>query len=264
MQPIQPDQIVASLTASQSVFTDLIYEASLDSTNDYLWRQHQSGEPIHGRICITDYQTAGKGRRGRMWVADAGQNITMSLAWRVKGVPIPSMSLAVGVAIATVLRRAGYESVGLKWPNDILALGAKLGGILVEAKTDGGFTDYVIGIGLNVDLSTNTERAVGQAIIDLKQLSNRSIDRSGLIAELVISVEHYLCQLEAQGFQAIQPDWQEMHAMQGEAVQLELAETTHRGRIAGVDVDGALRLQTPSGMRTFNSGEVSLRPVAGQ
>ena len=119
---------------------------------------NQSDEPIHGRICITDYQTAGKGRRGRAWVADAGQNITMSLGWRSKGMPIPSMSLAVGVAIATVLRRRGYESVGLKWPNDILARGSKLGGILVEAKTDASFTDYVIGIGLNVDLSTNTER----------------------------------------------------------------------------------------------------------
>ena len=83
-----------------------------------------------------------------------------------------------------------------------------------------------------------------------------------LITELVKSVEKYLHQLEAQGFQAIKPEWQDMHAMQDEEAQLEIAGTIHQGRIAGVNADGALLMQTPLGMRTFNSGEVSLRALA--
>ncbi len=113
--------------------------------------------PEQGRseVLLAEFQTAGRGRRGRAWLAPPGGAVCMSLSWTFPEVPRDAggLSLAIGVCVIRALRAQGVTGAHLKWPNDILAGGRKLGGILIELRAEsGGPACVVVGIGLNVAL----------------------------------------------------------------------------------------------------------------
>ena len=120
-----------------------------DAELDRMLRQAEAGLPS-GSVCVAEQQTAGRGRRGRPWVSPYAGNIYLSVLWRFAqgATALEGLSLAVGVAVATALERSGVQGVGLKWPNDVLHEGAKLGGILLEMVGDAtGACAVVIGVG---------------------------------------------------------------------------------------------------------------------
>jgi biotin-[acetyl-CoA-carboxylase] ligase BirA-like protein len=122
---------------------------SCDSTNAVLLARAEAGAPS-GTVVIANEQTAGRGRRGRSWFASRGDSLTFSLLWRfAPGTAPAGLSLAVGLAVAQALEKVGAGGTALKWPNDILKDGRKLGGILVEL-LPGAPHAAVIGIGINL------------------------------------------------------------------------------------------------------------------
>ncbi|HZV53837.1 MAG TPA: biotin--[acetyl-CoA-carboxylase] ligase [Rhodocyclaceae bacterium] len=228
--------------------------AECDSTNTLLMALAESGAPS-GTVIATEHQTAGRGRMGREWHADAASSLTFSLLWRLPSGASPSgLSLAVGVAVAEALQTLGIDKVALKWPNDILLDGRKLGGILIELAS----TAAVIGIGLNLRLPAGLPDEVRRGATALE----RDVDRNVLLGRLLAGLHGALEAFAADGFVALRDRWQALNAHTGAPVRiLSGFSAPLEGRCVGIDVDGALLLETAAGTQRVISGDVSLRPA---
>jgi BirA family biotin operon repressor/biotin-[acetyl-CoA-carboxylase] ligase len=232
------------------------------STNTLLLARARAGAPS-GSVIACELQSAGRGRRGNSWQSGLGGSLTFSLLWRFAqgAAGLSGLSLAVGVAVARALASVGVADVQLKWPNDLLHAGRKLGGILIELHGDApGPTAAVIGIGLNVRLQTTLRDAIAQAVTDAASISKQVPQRNRLLAAVLIELAQVLEQFAAHGFAPLRQEWIAHHAHQGKPVTLSSGDgKTLAGRAAGVAEDGALLIETARGLERFVSGELSLR-----
>lgn len=233
------------------------------STNAHLMDWAQNGAP-HRAVVTAEWQSEGRGRRGRAWHAGLGSGLMFSLLWR-SGRPaaeLSGLSLAVGVALVKTLRRLGLTQVGVKWPNDILMDGAKLAGVLIELTGDMlGPSTAIIGVGVNIQGGDTLTGQVGQPVTDL-QSHLGAVSRSEIFLELVSGLDAGLALFEERGFSTFQADWQACHVHQDREVMLHSGKgDAITGRARGVDEHGALLLETATGLQRFHSGEVSLRAV---
>ena len=256
------EAIVAALGARSRALAIEIADV-IDSTNSELARRAARGD-IHRQLLAAEWQTAGRGRRGRGWTSVVGGSLTFSLGWRFEQGAgyLSALPLAVGLALANALDAEGFAGVELKWPNDLIHRGRKLGGILVELSGDAlGPSLAVIGIGLNVRLPAGARREIAQPVVDLSGIApGRSIDRNALLAvigtQLVAMLEAYA----DKGFAPLRAAWQRRHALQKQPVQMLLPDGGRvRGEVVGVDADGALVLNSRGRRLRFVSGEVSLQ-----
>ncbi len=235
------------------------------STNALLLGRSAHGA-ASGTAVACELQTAGRGRRGNSWVTGLGDALTFSLLWRFETSPaaLGGLSLAVGVACVRALARLGLRGVRLKWPNDLVFEGAKLGGILVEIGGEAhGPCVAVIGVGINVQLPETARRGLGQPVTDLAAPGLALPARNDLLAKLLASVAEAAMLFERRGFAPFRAAWQRRHAWQGQRVRVLVAERRAiDGVAAGVAEDGALLLETPRGVERFHAGEVSLRGAA--
>ena len=237
----------------------------LDSTSSELLRRAQKRD-IHGVALAAEWQTAGRGRRGRTWTAIAGGCLTFSIGWRFEQGAgfLAGLSLAVGVAVARALEAEGFRGIALKWPNDIIHRHLKVGGILIEVNGDAlGPSTTVIGVGLNVRLPANARKDIAVPVTDLTSIAGRGakdIDRNWLLACLIAELAAVLQQYAKEGFAPFAAEWQHRHAYQGKPVTLLLPDgATVAGKVAGVDASGALVLADGPRRARFLSGEISLR-----
>ncbi len=227
------------------------------STNTLLLERARNAIPS-GSVLVCELQSAGRGRRGNSWQSGLGGNLTFSLLWRFgRGAAgLSGLSLAAGVAVARALASLGIEGVQLKWPNDLLHAGRKLGGILIELHGDAA----VIGIGLNLRLRAGVRAAIAQAVTDLAAISAQVPQRNLLLAAILIELAPVLEQFAVQGFAPLREEWMDRHAHQGKPVTLASGDgKTVAGRAAGVAEDGALLLETAQGLERYINGELSLR-----
>ena len=217
---------------------------------------------------LAEYQSAGRGRHARSWIAPPGGAICLSLSWSFAALPgdAGALSLAMGVAALRALATLGRLPVGLKWPNDLLADGRKLGGMLLELRSEGGGPAHVVyGIGLNVALGAELSARVaasGLEPTDLAVLGVPGCDRNRLAAELIAAAVDAFVVFEREGFRAFFADWQSADLLRGQTVTVSGVGTEVAGRAAGVDSDGALLVETAGGLQRFISGEVSVRARA--
>ncbi len=242
----------------QAKQADLFIEvvAKTDSTNsDLLNRVATLTSPA---ALIAKEQMSGRGRAGKKWVSVPGATLAFSVAWPFHSIQsLAGLPLVVGVAMAGALQSFGTQTK-LKWPNDILKEGKKLGGILVEtAKADQGIW-AVIGIGLNLLLPEDAEQKIGQPVASAPLLAQ--MDRNQLIAGLLAHLATTLVQFSEKGFESFMPLWHRYHAHQDAQVVLFDAESLqYEGVAKGIDSHGRLLLDTVTGMVAVSSGEVSLR-----
>ena len=259
---LERNAIVAALgSLAESLAIEVV--DTLDSTSSELARRAGSSD-VDRHLLAAEWQTAGRGRRGRGWSAVLGGSLTFSLAWRFEqgAGHLSALPLAVGVALARALEAAGFVGVRLKWPNDLIHGDAKLGGILVELSGDAlGPSLAIVGIGLNVRLTAAARREIGQPATDLASLgAAQAIDRNALLARVAAELVTVLEGYADAGFAPLRAAWQRRHAYQKKAVRVLLPDGgTVRGTIAGVDSDGALILDSGGRRLRFVSGEVSLR-----
>ena len=249
--------------AAKSSLANLEIHGELDSTNSRLMGLAVNGYAPGGSVCLAEFQTAGRGRIGRGWVSPFGSNICLSLLWWFDDhSSYAGLSLAVGVCIIRALRDAGVEGVGLKWPNDILWQGRKLGGILLEATGEAhGRCAVVIGIGLNLHIPAGTASAIDQPWVDLGQITGGiHLSRNGLIARLLNGLLELVSEYPRQGLQAYIEEWRQWHCMAGRRSVLTIGEKPIHGVVAGVSDEGLLLLECEDGgMRRFASGDLRLR-----
>ena len=238
----------------------------IDSTNARLMAEAWAGAPS-GTACLAERQTAGRGRRGRIWISPFGTNLYLSLLWRYPLAPaaLGGVSLAAGVAVARVLRDVGASELTLKWPNDLLWQRRKLGGILLEVAGEAqGPSFLVAGLGINLRMPADQGRVIDQPWTDLAgilgdRLPGRNVLAARLIAALCSALERY----GQQGLEPFLADWDTFDGLRGERVRLRLGERVIEGTYTGIAPDGALHLATVEGVQSYHAGEVSLRPVEG-
>ncbi|XOV83440.1 MAG: biotin--[acetyl-CoA-carboxylase] ligase [bacterium] len=231
----------------------------VDSTNTQmvdLGRQRS----IAGQVYLAEFQFGGKGRRGRHWMSPFGRNLAISLGFATHKPlnELGGMSLVVGLALAEVLDAAGVEALTLKWPNDLLLAGRKLGGVLIELIQRGHHTEFVVGFGLNLALTPGEIAAIGQPVADLRS-GVHIIDRSQLAVACVQTVNRYLTLFEDEGFAPFVRAFNDLHFYQGKNCTLIQGDQSIVGRVEGVGLDGELILVTQHGEERFHGGEVSLR-----
>lgn len=240
---------------------------SIDSTNAALLAR---ADPPRGLadILIAEYQTAGRGRRGRAWMAPPGGAICLSIGWSFPQLPpdLAALSLAVGVCALRAVRGHTSASSGapaLKWPNDLTLADRKLGGILIEMRAESaGPTYVVVGIGVNVALGTHLLQqvaATGTRAADLASAGADPRKRNAIAAELAEAVIAGLARFQHDGFRPFLEEWQAADALRGRPVTVYTAETRLRGVARGIDASGALLVQTPQGLERIISGDVSVR-----
>jgi BirA family biotin operon repressor/biotin-[acetyl-CoA-carboxylase] ligase len=221
----------------------------------------------HAHVVLAECQTGGRGRRQRAWYSPAGGNIYMSLGWRFESgqTSLSTLPLVVAICVSQALRRTGLVDYGIKWPNDILADGKKLAGILVEMQSTGSEPVMaVIGIGLNVSMpATDTgelEKVIDRPWTDLEsQLPPEAgvPDRNQLISLMLEALLPALEQFETSGFEPFTETWQTLDLLDGKRVLLDHAERYVAGIGRGVDADGGLLLEIEGqGLQAFHSGEV--------
>jgi BirA family transcriptional regulator, biotin operon repressor / biotin---[acetyl-CoA-carboxylase] ligase len=228
--------------------------ASCASTNSLLldW---QGGLPV---LLATEAQTAGRGRRGRRWHSAPGADVAFSLAVRIRrpARELATLSLVAGVAAAAALRRLGVAHAMLKWPNDLMVDAAKLGGILVETRSDGDSgTRAVFGIGINCRRDPRLAARLGRPLAALDELIAPS--RNLVIREVARSLLAALERFERDGFAALRPQWERMHAHAGQRLRVRLAGgRSLSGIAAGLAGDGGLKLRNRRGEHVVRSGRI--------
>ena len=237
----------------------------IDSTSSELLRRAQKRD-IHAVALAAEWQTSGRGRRGRTWTAIAGGSLTFSIGWGFEQGAgfLAGLSLAVGVAVARALEAEGFRGIALKWPNDIIHRHLKVGGILIEVNGDAlGPSTTVVGVGLNVRLPAIARKDIAVPVTDLSSIAGRGakdIDRNHLLATLIAELAAVLDQYAKEGFAPFAAEWQHRHAYQGRPVTVLLPDgATVAGKVAGVDASGALVLADGPRRARFLSGEISLR-----
>jgi len=215
-------------------------------------------EKSPGRILLAaEEQTAGRGRHGRRWESAPGADVTFSLSCPVRRPPreLASLSLVAAVAAVKALRVLGAGAVSVKWPNDLLAGGAKLGGILVETRSEGGAARAVFGFGINCLRRPGLERRLRRPVAALDQFVRAS--RNRVIGAIARSLLAALERFEAEGFAGVRAEWEAMDAHAGQRIRLRLANGRSISGIgAGLAADGALRLVTRRGERSVHSGRI--------
>lgn len=229
---------------------------NIESTNSHLMSNAR-----HGAVCLAERQLAGRGRRGRTWVSPFAKNIYMSVSWTFQGgaQSLEGLSLAVGVAVADVIESLGVTGVELKWPNDVLHEGRKLGGILLEMAGDvSGECQLVLGVGLNVDVGESAANEIDQAWVDLKKLGFKG-SRNDIVGGILERIMPMLADYDRVGFSAYRERWQELDAFKGKAVYVSSPNNRTEGVASGVAENGALRLMVDGVEQQFSGGEVSLR-----
>jgi BirA family biotin operon repressor/biotin-[acetyl-CoA-carboxylase] ligase len=221
-------------------------------------------------LLIAEKQTAGRGRAGRAWHSAPGASLTFSLAWKFN-LPLRALvglPLAVGVGIAETLRAFEVDA-RLKWPNDILFDGRKLGGILIESAAAAGMPHEAVwaiaGVGLNRALPDSIAARIDRPVTSLAAIgspgaASAHADPNRLMAALLTSLAEVMTQFEAHGLPAFVPRWNALHAYAGRSVVIvDNGEAVHEGSAVGIDETGRLLIDTAAGRVEVMAGDVSLR-----
>jgi BirA family biotin operon repressor/biotin-[acetyl-CoA-carboxylase] ligase len=253
---------------SETCVAVLEIHGQIDSTNRYLIDRAEQNA-ASGAICLAEYQTAGKGRRGRQWISPFGSNIYLSTLWRFEQgySQTIGLSLAIGVAVIRALNQYISEldpdstiSFSLKWPNDIYFQGKKLGGILIEVSGESdGPCVAVIGLGLNLFLADKVADGINQAWIDLSKITGKPIlARNQLVAYLINHLLAVLNEFGSVGIKAYLDDWRRYDCLKDQSASLFIGEQPYTGIVRGIDDQGLLLLEQVDGkIQAFASGEIS-------
>ncbi len=230
------------------------------STNDIAKRLADDGA-AHGEVVVAEAQTAGRGRRGRVWASPTGRNLTLSIILRPDLPPsrAPELTLVASVALCQAVRQAGVPA-GIKWPNDLLAHGRKLAGILTELAAEPDRVQWaVLGIGVNVNVRAEEFPAELRDIAtSLAMERGELVPRALFAAAVLSSLEEWLDRHAEDGFPPVREAWRAMSITLGREVRVRASDRDLEGVAEDVDEAGALLVRTPAGLERVLAGDVEL------
>lgn len=237
---------------------------SLPSTNERLLQLPATATAGSLAVCLAGHQSAGRGRNGKSWHSPAGAGLLLSVSRTAPRPPDGSLALALGVAIAEGLETFTSDRVELKWPNDLVALDRKLGGILVESSTQGGAgTRVVAGLGVNIRVSDEQRDLVAEeGSMNPAGLSECNLRKApepdALASAMITAIAGVLEAHPVDGFARWADGWGRRDWLAGRRIEAVCGADRHVGKAAGVDSAGALLLKDSSGERRILSAEIRL------
>ncbi len=249
-------EVLAARAGSLAHSTHLL--ATTTSTNDEAKRAAKAGAR-HGETWIAEEQTSGRGRQGRSWLSARGESLLFSVLLRVECAParLPPIALAAGLSVRDAVAHAAPRAeVAIKWPNDVLASGRKVAGVLVEAVVAGPRVETVIvGIGVNVRTlafaGELSDRATSIAI-----LAGHPPDRAEILIDVLTRLDADLHAVVAAGLGPFAGRLESADALYGRRVRSDTAE---EGVASGIDEVGRLLVRRDDGaLARWSSGEVHL------
>ena len=236
--------------------------ARIDSTNAYL-RDRTTPERGRFRVALADHQTAGRGRNENRWLSAPGRSLCLSLAHTFPQPPdkLSALALALGVGAVEALAGLGIGGVALKWPNDLMVAGAKLGGILAETQVQRRDETLVVaGIGLNIGLPDRIDEdfvSGGAArAVDLRSLVSEPPTRESLAAAMIIGWRRTMLEYEAGGFERFVQRYGALDWLAGRLITVATGEERVVGTATGVNSSGALLVETRDGTVPVVSGTI--------
>jgi BirA family transcriptional regulator, biotin operon repressor / biotin---[acetyl-CoA-carboxylase] ligase len=235
----------------------------VDSTNSEAERRIAAGQPAPFAV-FAAAQTNGRGRFGRVWHSPDAGNLYASFAFRPRVDPtrMQLFTLWMGVNLCEVLESFFKIAPAIKWPNDLLVTGRKVGGMLTEARIDADrIRDLIFGVGINVNADTaNWPRDIARTATSLADVTGAHVDINQLAAAVAGRVFGAFNAFIAGGFEPRFGDlWARYDSLRGTAVGVNLAGQVTRGTASGIDGDGSLLVATESGRKVrFRAGEVTL------
>lgn len=238
----------------------IVHFSAIDSTNRFLLEEN---DLPGGTVVWADYQSAGRGRFNRSWQSPPGDALLFSILLRE---PYCAISLSVYPLLAAVGVYAGLRSVlpednalSVKWPNDILLNGKKVCGILAQSRMKGARCEsLVVGIGLNVNQAKDFFQDNLKNASSIFLETSRQMDRFEILRRVLVEIDHLLTELSVSGRSVIMEKWSSACDSVGQMIVIHDGKETVSGYFRGVASDGAMRLETGSGMRTFYAGDVSV------
>ncbi|MEA3411697.1 MAG: biotin--[acetyl-CoA-carboxylase] ligase [Pseudomonadota bacterium] len=244
--------------------TNLEILHQVDSTSARLMRFVSPGDSGI-RVCLAETQTGGRGRRGRTWISPYGAGVYLSVRQHI--VPgkrcLGALSPLLAVNLADALDEFGVEGVRVKWPNDLVREGRKLGGILIETRVHGdGSLTVVTGMGLNYRFPAAWIGRTDQPIVDLYEvMSGRPVSRNLVAAAIIATVADTVSGVASLDVNDLPLRWRNRDSTMGKVVELRTSDRLVRGYSEGIDHKGRLLLRTNGGTEHFEVGDVTLRPA---
>ena len=261
LELLNRDVILSNLTAeSRALLSGMELHSQLDSTNSHLSRK--TADLASGYACLAEFQSSGRGRRGRAWVSPYAASVYLSLLWRFTMSPtaLSGLGLVSGVAVTRALRQLGLREIGLKWPNDVIWQGRKLAGTLLEMNGESyGPINVIIGIGLNVRMPASAGQQIDQAWADVETALGKPTSRNTIAGLLLHHLLLSLREFQVKGLAPFLREWQQWDIVTGKTIHLHLPNETLTGIAKGIDQNGALLLQSQGTVSTHMAGEVSVR-----
>ena len=238
----------------------------IGSTNTTAMQMAEEGAP-HGTLVVADRQDNGKGRRGRNWDMPAGIAIAMSIVLTTEELKHVNASMQTLVSalevVLAVKEQTGLETK-IKWPNDIVAGGKKVCGILTEMSTQIDYINHiVVGIGINVHNEQFPEE-LSEKATSLYLESGRHVNRAALVEAVCEAFEHYYDMfMKTQGLSGLQEEYNSFLVNKDAQVRVLDPQGEYEGKALGVTARGELLVETDGEVKTVDSGEVSVRGIYG-
>lgn len=257
-------ELIHSRLTREGVGCPLFYAETIDSTNEWARRAAEEGA-VDGSVFLADYQSAGKGRRGRVWQSPEGTSVSMSLLLRpdIPSDRISMLTLIMGLSAAQGMKAASGLNVGIKWPNDVVSRGKKLCGILTEANAS---MEYVIiGIGFNCNMETFSEELTGIAT-SLKLETGEAVSREAVSAEVLMAFgrNYALFQKTCRITGELKREYEKLLVNRDQQVRVLDPKRGYTGIARGINELGELLVERDSGEVTaVYAGEVSVRGIYG-
>jgi BirA family biotin operon repressor/biotin-[acetyl-CoA-carboxylase] ligase len=248
---------------------------SLDSTNNRAAELAARGAP-EGVIVTARQQTSGRGRQGRVWLSPPDSGLYVSFLLRPRGPRslLPMHTLACGVAAAKAIWQCVGIRIGLKWVNDLVIEGKKLGGILAEmpVRTVPGTTSgdlpapLILGVGINLRMSpSEIPEELRDRVAWLERFTHQPVDPNQLLAFLALCLEQEYDRLEAGNAAEVIEGWKQFSVTLGREIRAVSSGSTIEGTAADLSDTGGLIVETRDGRRvTLHAGEITIRAADGR
>lgn len=247
---------IAALLPDCPVF----WKAETGSTNEDAREGALTGKPS-GSVFGAEKQTRGRGRLTRQWNSGEGEAVEMSFLFRPEAGKLEpaGFSFAAALGIADGVEQTAGLSCRIKWPNDVVAEGRKICGILCESATLGNQAAFmVIGTGINVN-QTVFPREIASRASSLRLLTGRISDRAEAAAACIAGVKHWVSEFLENGLPALETAYTQRSAVLGREVEVLKSAQIYAGRCVGFNKDGAILVEGSDGVQAFHASDVSLR-----
>lgn len=253
-------EIISKNLKSKIIGRKIIYKEETDSTNNEAKR---CMDYIEGSTFIAEYQTAGKGRRGRIWKSEKGSEILMTVllkpTFSIEKIPV--ITAIAGLSVCRSVRSLGINAK-IKWPNDIICNGKKICGILCEMSVTKDALNYVaVGIGINANTDSFCDELTDKAT-SLKIEKGEAINREELTANVLSEFDKCYSIFLIEGFAAFKEEYELLCATLGKDVKI-IGKDVYSANAIGINENGELLIESKGKISVLNSGEVSVRGIYG-